>query len=672
MIACILCLAIQFANAAEPAPELPTPQGESFDVVVYGGTSGGIVASIQAAQMGKSVLLIEPTKHLGGLTSGGLGATDIGNKQAIGGLSRSFYERLGKHYQTKIAWKFEPHVAELTYRHMLSEAGVPVLFGQRLNRETGVKIKDAKLTAIVMESGKTIRGKVFLDTTYEGDLMASAGVAFHVGRESNDTYGETLNGVQVQNAIKHQFEHSVDPYRIPGDSSSGLLPGIEPQPPAADGTGDHKIQAYCFRMCTTDVKENQRPWVKPDNYDPIEYELLLRNFEAGDRRVPWNPVFMPNRKTDTNNNFAISTDYIGHNYEYPNASYETRERIFQEHLTYQQGLMWTLANSPRVPAEVKEHFHRLQLTKDEFVETDGWPHQLYVREARRMISEYVMTQHDCQGKRTASDPVGLAAYTMDSHNIQRYVKDGRVLNEGDVQVGGFAPYPISYRSIRPRKSECENLLVPMCLAASHIAYGSIRMEPVFMVLGQSAATAACFAIDDGVAVQDVEYAKLKAKLLEDKQVLEWTGPRPKPTIDPGSLPGIVIDDLQARRVGHWSHSQSFGGYIGPNYAHDLNVLKGEKKIIFEPRDIEPGEYEIRFYFIPHANRASNTPVKITVGKKSQSLKIDQRSKLKSKTFVSLGTVQVTSTEKPSVEISNAGTDGYVVVDVVQFLPKAGN
>ncbi len=493
---------------------------DRYDVVVYGGTSGGVVAAVKAARLGRTVVLIEPGKHLGGLSSGGLGATDIGNKQAIGGMSREFYRCLGRAYGQDEAWKFEPHVAEGVFNDMVREAQVPVIFGARLELNGGVKKRGTQIVAVVMESGRTIRGKMFIDATYEGDLMATAGVSYVVGRESNATYGETLNGVQTRHATHHQFIKPVDPYVVPGDPDSELLPGIDATGPGEEGSGDHRVQAYCFRLCATDVLENRRPWPKPADYDPRRYELLLRNFEAGDERTPWHPVMMPNRKTDSNNNHAVSTDYIGMNYDYPDGDYATRARIIRAHQSYQQGLMWTLANSPRVPAQVRQHFQQWGLAADEFVDNDNWPHQLYIREARRMVADYVMTQHDCQGRRVAEDSVGLAAYTMDSHNVQRYVDaDGHVRNEGDVQVGGFPPYPISYRSIVPRRAECTNLLVPVCLSASHIAFGSIRMEPVFMVLGESAATAAALALDAGVDVQDVEYGELARRLSFAGQIL---------------------------------------------------------------------------------------------------------------------------------------------------------
>lgn len=522
-----------------PSIIFAAPRG--FDIVIYGGTSGGVASAIQAARMGKRVILIEPGKHLGGLTTGGLGATDIGNKGAIGGFAREYYQRIRKHYEDPAAWKyekrsefkgrghdlgddaawtFEPHVAEKIYFDLIREHKVTVVFSQRLDLTNGVKKEGKRIVSIKMETGEEYAGKMFIDATYEGDLMAKAGVSYHVGREANRTYGETLNGVQVKNAIHHQFIKKVDPFMRPGDPTSGLVPRVSAGPPGMDGEGDHRVQAYNYRLCATDRAENRRPWPKPANYDEKQYELLLRNFEAGDLRLPWNPVMMPNRKTDSNNNYAFSTDNIGMNYLYPNGDYATREKIIQEHIDYQKGLMWTLANHPRVPAKVRSHFSTWGLAKDEFLDTDNWPHQLYVREARRMIGDYVMIEANCRGARAPDDSVGLAAYTMDSHNVQRYVtKDGHVLNEGDVQVGGFSPYPISFRSIVPKHAECTNLLVPVCLSASHIAYGSIRMEPVFMVLGQSAATAASLAIDAGCDIQKVDYSKLKERLLADKQIL---------------------------------------------------------------------------------------------------------------------------------------------------------
>ncbi len=660
----------------------------AYDVVVYGGTSGGVAAAVQAARMGKSVILIEPGRHLGGLSAGGLGATDIGNKSAIGGISREFYQRVFQHYQLDSAWKFqdrsdyrsgrqvagedtmwtfEPHVAEQIFASLLKEAEVPVVLQERLNRKTGVKKEQGRIQAITMESGQTYRGKMFIDASYEGDLLAAAGVKYHVGREANATYGETLNGVQTAHARYHQFVKPVDPYVTPGDPSSGLLQGIQADGPGEDGAGDHRVQAYCFRLCATDDPRNRLPWPKPKNYDESRYELLLRNFEAGDLRTPWAPSKMPNRKTDSNNNFAVSTDNIGMNYDYPDASYERREEIIQDHVDYQQGLMWTLANHARVPEPIRQHFTTWALAKDEFTDNQNWPHQLYVREARRMVSDYVMSQHDCQGRKRAEDPVGLAAYTMDSHHVQRHVKDGRVLNEGDVQVGGFPPYPISYRAIVPSRQQCENLLAPVCLSASHIAYGSIRMEPVFMVLGQSAATAAALAIDAGVAVQAVEYSALQERLLADKQVLEWAASAQG--IDPKKLPGVVVDDQDAKLVGDWLPSSSTTGFVGKGYLHDNHEAPGQKSATFTPEIVKAGRYEIRLAYTAFSNRATNVRVVISAGAIAAEKEVNQRQKPPiDGTFISLGAYDLPAGKDFSVRISNEGADGHVVVDALQLLP----
>jgi len=514
---------------------------ERFDIVIYGGTSGGVIGAVQCSRMGKSVALIEPTRFLGGLTTGGLGATDIGNKRAIGGLSREFYRRIYQIYlepsrwtlETRDAyfkdrvkneesmWTFEPSTASKVFQDMIDEAKVRVFFGERLDLKNGVLKEGVKITQIVMESGRSFEAKVWIDATYEGDLMAKAGVSYHVGRESNQTYDETINGLQMKGTIHHQFTKQVDPFIKMGDATSGLLPGVTAMPQGNDGDGDHRIQAYNFRLCTTDKPENRRPWPKPDDYNELRYELLLRNFEAGDKRVPWHPLWMPNRKSDTNNNFAFSTDNIGMNYLYPDGDYNVRAEIWKEHESYTQGLMWTLANHPRVPQEVRQEFNRIGLTKDEFTDNDGWPRQLYVREARRMVSDYVMSEKNCKRLEVVADSVGMGAYNMDSHNTQRYVtNEGYVRNEGDIQIS-TKPYPISYRSIRPRAQECTNLLVPVCLAASHISYGSIRMEPVFMVMGQSAATAAVHSINEACSVQEIDPEKFKNQLLEDGQVLDF-------------------------------------------------------------------------------------------------------------------------------------------------------
>lgn len=501
-----------------PPQTPPLARTLQTDVCVYGGTPAGVAAVLQLSRMGKRAVLLEPSGHLGGMSSAGLGHTDVGNKEAIGGISREFYRRVGAKYGEAEEWNFEPHVAEQVFDEMVQESHQPVFLHEFV---ASVAKKNARIVSIKMESGLTIQASVFMDATYEGDLMAKAGVKYTVGRESNATYGETLNGVQIRD--KHQFDLPVDPYIVEGDPASGLLPGINPGDPGPIGSGDHRIQAYDFRLCLTKDPQNRIPFEKPSGYDPQEYVLLARYLAKG---WPASEVFRkfdPIRggKVDKNNHGAVSTDYIGRNYDYPDADYATREKIFQAHVTYQKGLMWFLGNDPSVPASIRAHWNQWGLCKDEFPDTGGWPSQLYVREARRMLSDYVMTENNARGKTVADDSVGLASYTMDSHNCERFVRDGRVWNEGDVQESGFAPYPISYRSIIPRKAECTNLLVPVCLSASHIEYGSIRMEPVFMTLGQSAATAAALALDTHAAVQDVPYERLRTRLLADHQILMW-------------------------------------------------------------------------------------------------------------------------------------------------------
>lgn len=517
------------------------------DVIVYGGTSAGVIAAAQVAAMGRSVILVGPDTHLGGLSAGGLGWTDTGRKEVIGGLARQFYHRIWRHYDTDVAWNwqkraeygnrgqgtpaidgaertmwiFEPHVAEKVFEDLVAEQRILVHRDQWLERGDGVQKKRRRITSIRMLSGKTYRGRMFIDATYEGDLMASAGVSYHVGREAGSVYGEEWNGVQVGVLHhRHWFMKPVDPYVIPGDPSSGLLPRVSGEDPGQKGDGDGRVQAYCFRMCLTNVPENRVPFAKPAGYGAKQYELLVRVFERGWREAFYKFDPIPNRKTDTNNHGPFSTDNIGMNYDYPEGSYERRREIIAEHETYQKGLMYFIANDPRVPAEVREKMTTWGLAKDEFVDNDNWPHQIYVREARRMVGAYVMTEHDTLGKRKVPQPVGMGSYTLDSHNVQRYVKpDGFVQNEGDIGVKTPGPYRIAYGSLCPKKGECTNLLVPVCLSSSHIAFGSIRMEPVFMILGQSAATAAVQAIEARCAVQDVDYGGLRERLIEDDQRL---------------------------------------------------------------------------------------------------------------------------------------------------------
>lgn len=519
------------------------------DVIVYGGTSAAITAAVQVKKMGKSVIIVSPDTHLGGLSSGGLGFTDTGNKEVIGGLSREFYHRLYEHYQqdnswvwqkkeeygnkgqgtpaidgnNRTMWIFEPHAAEKVFEDFVKEFNLTVYRNEWLDRSAkGVSKKGGKIRSFLTLSGKQYSGKMFIDATYEGDLMAAAGVSYHVGREANSVYNEKWNGVQTEVFQHgHHFKAKISPYKIENDPNSGLLPEVSAEPAGTYGSGDKRIQAYCFRMCLSNHPDNRIPFAKPAGYDPARYELYARVFASGWRETfdKFDPI--PNRKTDTNNHGPFSTDYIGKNYDYPEASYERRKAIIKDHELYQKGLMYFLQNDPRVPADVRDKMQQWGLPKDEFTDNGNWPHQLYIREARRMIGEFVMTEADALGKTKVPNPVGMGSYALDSHNTLRYVKaDGYVQNEGDIGVHPDRPYSIAYGSILPKVKECQNLLVPICVSSSHIAYGSIRMEPVFMILGQSAATAAVLSIDNKISPQKLPYEKLREVLLKDQQVLE--------------------------------------------------------------------------------------------------------------------------------------------------------
>ena len=518
------------------------------DVIIYGGNASAIIAAVQVKKMGKSVIVLCPETHLGGLTSGGLGFTDTGNKEVIGGLARDFYRRIYDHYQIdknwnwqakssfgnkgqgtvamdgamRTMWLFEPHAAEQVFEDYVKEFSLTVHRNEWLDRSAkGLQKKKNTIQSIRTISGKTYIGSMFIDATYEGDLMALAGVDFHVGREANSVYGEQWNGVQVgvfQHG--HYFKKPISPYRIEGDSNSGLLPEVSAETPGPNGSGDNKIQAYCYRMCLSDHPENRIPFSKPANYDPARYTLYARVFASGWRETFDKFDLLPNRKTDTNNHGPFSTDFIGKNYDYPTASYARRAELNQAHKDYQMGLMYFLQNDPRVPSDVQLRMKEWGLAKDEFKANDGWPYQLYIREARRMKGEFIMKEADALGKTEVPQPVGMGSYSLDAHNAQRFVQaNGFVQNEGDIGVKPDKPYSIAYGSILPKESQCGNLLVPVCMSSSHIAYGSIRMEPVFMILGQSAATAAVLAIEKKVTPQRLDYRVLEKSLLADKQIL---------------------------------------------------------------------------------------------------------------------------------------------------------
>ena len=643
-----------------------TPEPE-YDVCVYGGTSAGVIAAYAVAKQGKKVLLVEPGQRLGGMTSGGLGQTDIGNKQVVKGLALDFYRRVGATYGRLESWIFEPSVAEAIYKDYIVRGNVEVLYGHRI---VDAQKQGASITSINVESventaqTKNISAKVFVDCTYEGDLMARAGVSYVVGREDNKVYGEDYNGVQMQHL--HQFVDNVDPYVEKGNPASGLLWGISDAALAPTGSGDNMVQAYNYRICLTSDKDNMLPIEKPANYDPSRYELLLRIIEA-QKNYNLNGYFiispMPNNKTDINNRGAFSTDMIGMNHRYPEASYEERAEIIKAHKDYTFGLLWFMGNDERVPKQLRDQMLSWGLPKDEYVEYGHWTPQLYIREARRMVGEYVATQANCENKVTVDDGVGMAAYTMDSHNCQRVVivKDGKAMvkNEGNVEIKGGLPYDVSYRCLTPKREECDNLLVPVCLSASHIAYGSIRMEPVFMLLGQSAAKAACLAIDGGVKVQEVDVKEIQRMYVED------------PLLD-GTPADIIVDDASLDAPAAWTRIEMNNGY-GRSYLV-LNPTSQEQTLRYPFEVKSDGKYEIYTYFIRRGESSKKTELVVSDGntQKGVVLNADEIQVLgqTSGEWVSLGEYDLQSGKPGYVEFTNKGTvTGQICADAVLLVKK---
>ena len=659
----VLCTAMQ-ANSALAKPASDTKE---VDICIYGGTSLGVIAAYTARTYGKSVLLVEPGRHLGGMSSGGLGYTDIGNKFVVTGLALDFYRRIGRHYGTLEQWIFEPHVAEEIFEEYVREADIEVWYSRRVTEveKSGARIERITLEDSAAPSSATdrrVRAKVYIDCSYEGDLMARSGVSYTVGREDNSRYGETFNGCHIRHL--HQFKADVDPYVVPGDPTSGLLWGISEHPNRPTGTGDGKVQAYNYRICLTDDPENRIPITEPANYDPSRYELLIRWKE----KEPWERLTdafiwsrMPNRKTDINNRGAFSTDMIGMSWNYPDADYDERARIIRAHKDYTKGLLYFVGHDERIPQHIRDTMLRYGYPKDEYVYNGHWSPQLYVREARRMVGETVMTQHHCQGREVCDDGIAWAAYMMDSHNCDRIVVDGCVRNEGDVEVGGFPPFPISYRAITPRRTEADNLLVTSCISASHIAFGSIRMEPVFMVLGQSAAVAACMAIDDcGSVVQRVDVKRLQRELREN------------PFAD-GSRGDIVVDNADTRHtraVGDWATGQL--KCYGLDYRFTEPRAGSNASFRFLPEVEHSGEYDLYYYYSPRHCTSKVLTIDLCDGREVRTLRIETAQiEIKGQTsgeWVSLGRYRLDAGQQAYVDITDREADGTVAADAVLLVP----
>ena len=681
------------------------------DVCVYGGTSGGVTAAVQAARMGKRVVLVEPGRHLGGMTSGGLSAVDIGDPRSVGGIAREYFTRLVASYGKQLNWgeafqgyggpatggaySIEPHVAEQVFDELADECGVIVLREARLKSVT----KDGtRIVSLLTEDDRVVRAKMFLDTTYEGDLLAAAGVSYTVQREGNAKYGETYNGIYYSDKYAPRTGHlqpgnngrvkggqgvwgrdfPLDPFVVKGDPASGLLPLVSPGEPGMPGEPAPGVQAYCFRLCLTTDPANQIPIAPPADYDATQYELVARFIEAclangDDMDLRWFSKHdpLPNDKWDFNT-ATFGGNLPGLSWEWPEASYDRRVELAQQLQDYHRGLLHFLATDPRVPDKVRRDVKRFGLPKDEFTDNGGWPHQVYIREGRRMVSDLVLTEHHTFGREVAPHSIGLGSYGTDTHEIRRIVKDGVVIREGKTATGrgGFGPYQIGYGAITPKQSECENLLATFALSASHTAFSSIRMEPVFMVTSQSAATAACLAIDAGVPVQQLDYEPLRRQLLADGQVLNWAGTSApaRKTIRPTDLPGIVLDDSDAKYAGSWSSSNRQPSLLGNEYRHDNNQRK-QQTATFTPTIPAAGGYEVRLLYTWHSNRSSRTPVTIYSADGESRVLVNQREPaLLDRVPRSLGVFRFDAGKTGRIVISNEDANGYVVIDGLQLVP----
>lgn len=501
----------------------------AFDVVVYGATAGGVTAAIAAAGEGARVALVEPGRHAGGMVSGGLGWTDRSENPVIGGLAAGFYARVGAHYGVG-PWEIlgpEPKVAEAIFGDWLREAGVTVVFDARL---VALARAGRSIRRFVTADGQVFQGRVFIDASYEGDLLAGAGVSYAVGRESRSLHGESWAGRQPIRPDQHQFTVPVSPF---ADGDDGMvLPLVHDRPMVAEGEGDGGVQAYCFRLCLTDDPDNRVPFPEPEDYDPAQFALVRRWLAAMGERARLDRILslggrLPNGKVDANSIGPISTNLPdGSSWDYPDADHIHREEIRDHHLHTTQGLMYFLANDPGVPAHIREETGRWGLCADEFADTGHWPHQLYVREARRMRGEYVLTQHDLEAGRGHYDAVGMGSYNIDIREVQRaWMRVPRyprmaaeTFNEGYLSVP-VPPYSLPYRSLLPRYDECDNLLVPVCLSASHVAFASVRMEPQYMLLGHAAGVAAAMAARGDGVVHRVGVGALRDRLAAQGQVL---------------------------------------------------------------------------------------------------------------------------------------------------------
>jgi hypothetical protein len=666
------------AFAAEPQVEA--------DVIVYGSTPGGFCAAIAAAREGASVLLLEPTDHIGGVNTGGLSFSDSNQtvRQSVLGLFEEWHLRIEGDYQSrgvtlpyKVSekdhkpWTYEPHVAAKITKQMLDEAGVKVLTKRALGTVTKA---GARITKIATSDGD-FTARVFVDATYEGDLMAAAGVSWTIGREGRTEFGESLGGKQ----------YPKPKMAISGFAANGNpLPLITTTDAGADDAGDQNVMVYSFRLCLTTNAANRVPFPKPANYDAARFEVVRRYFAQENRPILlWDLYPLPGGKFDANNGIGkqFSMGLVGACNGWSEADAAGRAKIWEAHKQYTLEMYQFLTTDPAVPENLRQQLAELGLCRDEFAAYGHWSPQLYVREGRRMKGQYVVSQKDIMEEPGKDDSIVVSSFPIDSHDCQRVATKDGVINEGTIFPVHMAgrkhgyPYQIPYRAITPKAGECDNLLVPVALSCTHVAISSIRVEPTWMILGQSAGIAAALAAKQNVAVQKLPYPALRERLLAQKQVLDLpvlpelpSAPATPVSIDPQTVPGIVLDDSQAELKGAWSRSSNFKPHIGTGYLHDDRRADGQSIATFRFKAPATGRYDLRMAYSAHETRATKLPLTIQSGGRKTEFTVDQTQRLPSgQVFRSLGAIELTRDVETTITLSNTRTDGFVVLDALQLV-----
>ncbi|MFN5057451.1 MAG: FAD-dependent oxidoreductase [Verrucomicrobiota bacterium] len=680
-----LLLAFGLLLLARPA------QAAEADVIVYGATPGGFCAAIAAAREGAKVVLLEPTAHVGGVNTGGLSFSDSNQtvRSTLLGLFEEWHQRVAADYAARgvklpydvavkdnSVWTYEPHVAARVTDAMLKEAGVSVLTKQVLE---GVEKDGAKILGL-RTSGGMHTAKVFIDATYEGDLMARAGVVWHLGRESRDEYGESYAGRQYPKAKM----------TINGFDANGLpLPFITSVRPGDDQAGEETVMVYSFRLCLTKNAANRVPFPEPKAYDPARFELVRRYFQKyPNAPVPWDLYPLPGDKFDANNGIGkmFSMGLVGEANGWCASDPAGRAKLWEKHKEYTLELYKFLTTDPAVPTKIRETMAELGLCRDEFPETGHWSPQLYVREGRRMDGRFTLTQHDVLKDPQKEDPIAISSFPIDSHDCRRLALPDGVINEGTIfpvrmpgRRHGYA-YHIPYRAITPAASECSNLLVPVALSATHVAYSSVRVEPTWMAIGQGAGVAAALAAKADVTVQALDYPTLRTRLLVQKVVLELPKlpPADKParatgpvSLDPKSLAGLILDDAQAELFGDWERSTNFKPHVGVGYLHDEQRADGKSRAVFRFKGPADGDFELRMAYSAHETRTTRLPVTIIGGDTDQRFTVDQTQPMPTgEAFRPVGSLHLRQGVEYTLTVTNQDTKGFVIVDAFQLLPVA--